>query len=224
MTPFDNDLVADTIARLKAMPRRGQYRCGMIDFPWWWSGGKKGRPQHYVRMRDREIMALGSAIADLGHPEGCWWGMWCTGAKAPAAFLVAKALRLRFSGRGWIWIKLKRSFDPRQLRVVRDIGADLATGMGFTTRKNAEDLWLFKTGKPKRISKAVHEVILAPVLEHSRKPDEAYARMERYCEGPRADLFARQVRDGWDGFGDELGKFEPPPGAMDELGEAHAAR
>ena len=39
----------------------------------------------------------------------------------------------------------------------------------------------------------VHEVILAPVREHSRKPDEAYSRIERYCAGPRLELFAREV-------------------------------
>jgi N6-adenosine-specific RNA methylase IME4 len=207
--PFDNELVASTIEALKQMPQRGGYRCGMIDFPWWWSGGKKGRPQHYARMRDREIMALGRAVADLGHPEGCWWGMWCTGAKAPVAFTVARALQLRFSGRGFVWIKLLKSIDPRQIVMMHEYGRDLHTGMGFTTRKNAEDLWLFKTGKPKRISKAIHEVILSPLLEHSEKPDEAYARFERFCPGPRADIFARRVRPDWDGFGDQLHKFAP---------------
>jgi N6-adenosine-specific RNA methylase IME4 len=38
----------------------------------------------------------------------------------------------------------------------------------------------------------------------SRKPDEAYARIEQYSAGPRADLFARERRRGWDFFGDEL--------------------
>ena len=32
----------------------------------------------------------------------------------------------------------------------------------------------------------------------SRKPDEAYARIEQYSAGPRADLFARERRRGWD--------------------------
>jgi N6-adenosine-specific RNA methylase IME4 len=54
----------------------------------------------------------------------------------------------------------------------------------------------------------VHEVILAPVREHSRKPDEVYARIERFCAGPRLDLFARQRREGWTIYGDQTSKFD----------------
>jgi len=54
----------------------------------------------------------------------------------------------------------------------------------------------------------VHEVILSPVREHSRKPEEAYARVQRYCAGPYLDLFARETRDGWDAWGDERTKFD----------------
>jgi N6-adenosine-specific RNA methylase IME4 len=63
-------------------------------------------------------------------------------------------------------------------------------------------------GKPRRLAKDVHEVILAPIREHSRKPDEAYRRVERYCAGPYLDLFSRESRTGWDAWGDELGKFD----------------
>ena len=51
------------------------------------------------------------------------------------------------------------------------------------------------------------EVILAPVREHSRKPDEFYRRVERYCDGPFADLFARERRPGWDAWGDQIDLF-----------------
>jgi len=53
----------------------------------------------------------------------------------------------------------------------------------------------------------VRELILAPRREHSRKPDEFYRRVEQYCEGPFADLFAREQRPGWDVWGDEVGRF-----------------
>ena len=41
--------------------------------------------------------------------------------------------------------------------------------------------------------------------EHSRKPDEAYARIEQYSAGPRADLFAREA--GEDGIFSETNLF-----------------
>lgn len=85
---------------------------------------------------------------------------------------------------------------------------DLHVGLGYTTRKNAEDCLLFRVGKPRRAARDVEEVIIAPLREHSRKPDEAIERIERFCDGPRLELFARQsLRPGWDMWGNEVGKF-----------------
>jgi N6-adenosine-specific RNA methylase IME4 len=82
--------------------------------------------------------------------------------------------------------------------------------MGFTTRKNAEDCLLFRTGRPQRLARDVPEVIISPVREHSRKPEEAFARIERFCPGPRVELFAREHREGWDAWGEEAGLFNDP--------------
>ena len=38
---------------------------------------------------------------------------------------------------------------------------------------------------------------ISPVRERSRKHDEAIARIERFCPGPRVELFAREAREGW---------------------------
>ena len=56
--------------------------------------------------------------------------------------------------------------------------------MGHTTRQNAEYVVLGRRGKPRRLRKDVHQLIIQPRREHSRKPDELYARVERYCTGP----------------------------------------
>jgi N6-adenosine-specific RNA methylase IME4 len=48
-------------------------------------------------------------------------------------------------------------------------------------------------------------VITAPRREHSRKPDEAYELIEQmYPELPKIELFARQRRNGWDAWGNEV--------------------
>ena len=53
-------------------------------------------------------------------------------------------------------------------------------GCGFGTREKSECLWLASRGKGlQRRDKAVREVILAPRREHSAKPPEAAARLER---------------------------------------------
>jgi hypothetical protein len=43
--------------------------------------------------------------------------------------------------------------------------------------------------------------------EHSRKPDEAYERIEALCEGPYLEVFARNRRSGWDSFGIDVDAF-----------------
>jgi N6-adenosine-specific RNA methylase IME4 len=42
---------------------------------------------------------------------------------------------------------------------------------------------------------------------HSAKPDSFYQQLKEHFEGPRLDVFSRQVRNGFDGWGNEYGKF-----------------
>jgi len=80
----------------------------------------------------------------------------------------------------------------------------LFTGMGFWTRANAE-LCLFATkGKPKRDAMDVHQVIMSPVSEHSKKPDEARSRIERLLPGPYLELYGREVHENWTVWGNEI--------------------
>jgi len=43
---------------------------------------------------------------------------------------------------------------------------------------------------------------------HSVKPANFYREIRQYFDGPRLDVFARQIRPGFDGIGDEYGKYE----------------
>jgi N6-adenosine-specific RNA methylase IME4 len=143
-------------------------------------------------MTDAELAEL--PIESLAHPEGAWLFMWATTPKLPDAIALGARWGFVYSGSGFVWIKTTAS-------------GKLHFGMGHTTRKNAEICLLFKTGKPKRQSAGVPEVIMAPVREHSRKPDEIYDRIERFCAGPYAEVFARTRHTGWDSFGDQVGVF-----------------
>jgi N6-adenosine-specific RNA methylase IME4 len=180
------------------------HRCVLLDPPWRFSAGTKSRPQHYPRMTDAEIMAM--PIRELLHPEGAWVFMWVTSPKVEAAFRVARGIGLRYSGRAFVWIKLHRKLLERLTPMFGP--ADLHRGLAYTTGKNAEDCLLFRVGKPKRADAGVHEVIISPRREHSRKPDEAIARIERFCVGPRIELFARETRPGWDAWGNQKNLFD----------------
>ena len=138
------------------------YRCILIDPPTKFVAGTKGRPQHYSRMTDHQIAEL--PVADLIHPDGAFIFLWVTSPKLytpknSRTMLrpdqIAGAWGARYSGRAFVWIKLKRNleactFDYGEIVEGNEI---LHTGMGYTTRKCAEDCLIFKVGHPPRIAK-----------------------------------------------------------------------
>ena len=66
-------------------------------------------------------------------------------------------------------------------------------------------------GHPKRRATDVAKLLLAPRREHSRKPEEAHARIERLVDGPYLELFARATRPGWDRLGNQAELFDEGP-------------
>jgi N6-adenosine-specific RNA methylase IME4 len=58
-------------------------------------------------------------------------------------------------------------------------------------------------------------LIVAPLREHSRKPDEMYDLIETTWPGPRLELFARYRRDGWLQWGNE--ELKPQAAQQREL-------
>jgi N6-adenosine-specific RNA methylase IME4 len=130
--------------------------------------------------------------------------LWITGPLlAVGAHLpIMRAWGFKPSGMGFVWIKL----NPRAASLFI-LKTDLSIGGGFTTRKNAEFCLIGKRGRSVRRDAGVHEVIIEPRREHSRKPESFYERVERYCDGPRLELFGRQQRVGWVVRGDEADKF-----------------
>lgn len=89
--------------------------------------------------------------------------------------------------------------------IVPIAAAILAVIMCYWTRGNAEICLLAKRGKPKRRSAGVHQFIISPVEEHSKKPDVTRDKIiELAGDLPRVELFARQKAPGWDVWGNEV--------------------
>jgi len=112
---------------------------------------------------------------------------------------------------GFVWTKVSKAGKP-------------SIGLGHTTRKDSEQMWLAKRGDGLiRVDKGVSQTIVSQRREHSRKPDEAYTRLERlYGDVSRIELFSRRERPGWSRWGNELlpPDAEPMlPFADDELRE-----
>lgn len=183
------------------------YRVIAADPNWDFKSNSKAAPgrnprRHYETMSIDDICAL--PVEEVA-ADNCALFLWITGPfLAIGAHLpVMKAWGFKPSGMGFVWIKLNPK-APQLFFMERD----LATGGGFTTRKNAEFCLIGKRGRSVRQDNMVHEVIIEPRRQHSRKPEKFYRRVERYSEGPRLDMFARQSRPGWTSWGYERTKFD----------------
>lgn len=193
----------------------GPFRCIVADPPWhfrartalqmsnWTS--RRDAEKHYPVLGVDDIKAL--PVRDIADKDAHLF-LWVTGPCLRQAFEVMDAWGFRYSAVAFTWVKLKRSFDARQLRVLPTLESDLHVGLGLTTRKNAEFCLLGRRGNAHRNAKDVREIIMSPVREHSRKPDEAITRIERYCDGPYLELFARTQRPGWTVWGNQTDRFE----------------
>lgn len=166
---------------------------------------RRDAEKHYPVMGLEDIKAM--PVRDIAAKDAHLF-IWTTGPCLRQTFEVIEAWGFRYSAVAFTWVKLKRSFDAMQLRVLPTLESDLHVGLGLTTRKNAEFCLLARRGNARRIAKNVLEIILSPVREHSRKPDEVYGRVQQYCAGPYLELFSRQSRQGWETWGNEATKFD----------------
>jgi N6-adenosine-specific RNA methylase IME4 len=165
------------------------------DPPWrfqLWSekGEGKSAQAHYATMTIEEIAAL--PVWELAAPDCLLW-LWCTAPMLPQQLEVLKAWRFEYVTMG-AWAK----------RTKHDKSA---FGGGYVLRSALEPFLIGKRGDPET-TRSVRNVVVGPVREHSRKPDEAYAAAEKLMPGARrVELFARQQRPNWASWGNEVGKF-----------------
>jgi len=162
---------------------------------------------HYPTMPFAEMAAL--PIAPLAAKDAVL-AMWIVGSHCDEALALGRAWGFEFRTDLFYWLKQKR-LHPDQYDLLTGDVAPLPMSMGYYTRKQVEPCWLFARGKGlKVLDHGVRQVILAPRGEHSRKPAEQYARLDRLfgTEIPRLELFARNTRPGWSSWGNEVGKFD----------------
>jgi len=154
-------------------------------------------------------------VSDVVSRNALLW-FWTTGPllSIGAHIPLMRAWGFEPTAMGFVWVKLNPRASSAQFTE-----RDLFFGPGLTTRKNAEYVVLGRRGCPRRLARDVFEIIVASRRESGRKPDEVYRRIERYCAGPRLDLFGRESRVGWAVYGDEAGKFDPPATAFDVAAE-----
>ena len=177
-------------------PRSKYYKVIYADPPWTfatYSRKGKGRSAeaHYdcMSMADIEALPVAQWAAD-----DCVLFLWTTDPLLEKVFEIIHAWGFTYKTVGFYWAKLNKAAPSGH-------NFDFFTGLGFWTRANPELCLLATRGKPRRRRADVHKLIVSRRREHSRKPDEAYERIEALCEGPYLEMFARFQRPGWDSWG-----------------------
>lgn len=207
------DIEGERFAKPSLPHAPGCYRVIAADPAWTFvtrSAKGKGRSpeQHYSCMSIAEIKAL--PVADIAAPDSVLF-LWVTDPHLQIGLDVMEAWGFRYSTVAFTWVKLQASLAGWSLKQIAKCYPDLAPaffmGCGYWTRANPEMCLLGVRGHPERNKRDVRQLIIDPRREHSRKPDEAYARMRRLVKGPAIELFARTGRTGWHSWGNETEKF-----------------
>ena len=151
---------------------------------------KKSAECHYACMKKEDIQNL--PVSELA-ADDCVLFLWVTFPCLEEGMELIKKWGFEYKTCAFNWVKKNKKSDS------------LFWGLGYWTRSNSEVCLLATKGKPKRVSRSVHQVIESKVREHSRKPDEARERIVQLMgDVPRIELFAREKESGWDCWGNEV--------------------
>ena len=160
----------------------GGFATILVDPPWPLQSGEK----HYRTMSLARIMAL--PVGALAARDAHLW-LWTTNALLPTAYEVAEAWG--FTVRSPLtWVKFR-----------------LGLGGRYQLRNATEQLLFCTRGKAPLGSRSQPTWFNAPVTEHSRKPAEQFAIIERVSPGPYLELFARrrpESNQSWAVWGDQV--------------------
>ena len=160
----------------------GGFATILVDPPWPLQGGEK----HYRTMSLARIKAL--PVGQLAARDAHLW-LWTTNALLPRAYEVAEAWG--FTVRSPLtWVKFR-----------------LGLGGRYQLRNATEQLLFCTRGRAPLGSRSQPTWFNAPVTEHSRKPAEQFAIIERVSPGPYLELFARRRPESnqpWAVWGDQV--------------------
>jgi N6-adenosine-specific RNA methylase IME4 len=182
----------ERIANLKAtgvdLPT-GQYGCLVVDPPWTMQKIERDvRPNQvefdYPTMTEEELKAFplpGFAGGD------CHLYLWTTQKHLPLALRLAEHWGFRYQCI-MTWVK-NVGFTP------------------FSWMYSTEHVLFCTKGSLPLLALGKRLDFTGKVREHSRKPDEFYSIVREVSPGPRLDVFSRERREGFDQYGNEVGRF-----------------
>lgn len=176
-----------------------KYRIIYADPPWSYNvssakGTSRGVAERYYSTMSLEAIKK-LPIDTIANEDGCVLFLWITMPHLCDLKSVLDSWGFEYKTCAFVWEKIYKN------------SRNYVMACGYWTRSNAELCILATKGKnyPRRISKNVSQIIKSEQRQHSQKPDETYYRIEKLMGNlPRIELFARNKRQGWDAWGNEV--------------------
>lgn len=185
-----------------------------IDAPWHEPGGhNRGSDDQYPTLDRAGIL---EAIVTARDPRGasvwrpaddCIAFVWTTMTSLVDGLWLVDALGFRYVTHG-VWVKKKRDgsgYDislGQYFRGAHELYLLGVRGSGFSVRSAARDIpSVIEAPTPRANGDTGKRV-------HSKKPPAFYEMVERRCVGARLEMFARDVRPGWVGWGRDYPAIE----------------
>lgn len=171
-----------------------KYQIIYADPPWSYQNG--GVPQggvnaQYPTMKLQDIKNL--PIEELAD-DNCVLLLWATFPQLQEALDVIKAWGFTYKTLGFSWLKTNKDGSP-------------FFGIGYYAKSNQEVCLLGVRGKAHSlvISNSVSSFVSTGRTKHSEKPQIFREKIiELFGDRPRIELFAREKKDGWDVWGNEV--------------------
>lgn len=150
---------------------------------------------HYDTMKIQDIKDL--PVKELAAKD-CVIFMWITYPMLKEGIELMEAWGFKYKTIGFQWIKLNKS------------GKGKFFGLGRWNRGNTEACFIGTRGKPSRKSNKVSQIIEEVIGPHSQKPEVVRDKIRELmgAELNYIELFARQHSEGWDCWGNEVGKLD----------------
>lgn len=175
---------------------KNKYNIIYADPPWHYNDKRKGKKisggaeNHYQTMKIKDLQQL--PVQNICQ-KNCMLFLWVTFPCLQEGLDLIKAWGFEYKTLGFSWIKTnKKNGKP-------------FFGIGYYTKSNCEICLIGVKGKPIKQSNYISSVVISPREEHSKKPDIVRERIvELVGDLPRIELFARQIANGWDSWGNEI--------------------
>lgn len=174
-----------------------KYKIIYADPPWTYADKQQNRPGiQYSTMKPEEIANLNvKEVAD----KDSVCAMWVTYPQIAEGLQVMEGWGFDYKTVLFTWVKTYEK------------SGKLFWGMGRYTRSNPEIVILGKRGKGVPVKNhGILGVQLAPILKHSEKPAlfrELIVDLFDAKDMPKVELFCRHSPEGWDTWGNEVGKL-----------------